>query len=68
MVDQKKIQEVLKIVTTKVDEVLGKFPQIDAPISTLAKKVNVDKAYVALGLLVVPFLLLLAMGSGDFAV
>lgn len=68
MVDQKKIQEVLHIVTTKVDEVLGKFPQIDAPVTTLADKVKVPKAYVALGLLLVPFFLLLAMGSGDFAV
>ena len=68
MIDQKQLQDILHTVTKKVDEVLAKYPQIDSPVSTLADKVKVPKAYVALGLLLVPFLLLLSFGSGDFAV
>jgi len=59
---------ILTTVKAKVNEVLANYPAIDGPVGQLSEKVGVEKPFVALGIVLIPFLLLLFFGSGDFAV
>ncbi len=58
----------LELGKEKIHETLKKFPQVDEKVEMLANKVNVDKAFVAAGILMIPFLILLSFGSGNFVV
>ena len=61
-------QRILQNVKVKVDELLAKVPAVDEQVAKLAKKFNTEKAYIVLGVAAVLLLLLLSLGSGDFAV
>lgn len=54
------------VVKEKVQALLAKHPKIDEPITKLSEKVGVDKAFVALGIALVPIIIILSMGIGHF--
>jgi hypothetical protein len=58
----------LELGKEKIHEGLKKFPQVDEKVEMLAAKVKVDKAFVALGLMLIPFIVLLSISSGNFVV
>lgn len=62
------VHKYVELAKDKIHDTLKKFPQVDEKVDMLAKKVNVDKAYVAGGIMLIPFLLLLSFGSGNFVV
>lgn len=45
-----------------------KYPVVDEPLTQLAEKVKVEKAYLAAGIAVVPVLILLFFGIGHFLI
>jgi receptor expression-enhancing protein 5/6 len=51
-----------------VNGFLGKFPQVDQPLSQLSEKIKVDKAFIAVGIALVPILLSVVLGFGHFVV
>ncbi|RYY87457.1 hypothetical protein EON63_03960 [archaeon] len=59
--------EVVENVKGKINEFLARYPQIDGPITQVSDKVKVEKAFVVMGLLAVPLVLLMLWGNGDFA-
>ncbi len=59
---------ILTTFKAKVNEFLERYPAINGPIDQLATKVGIEKPFVAAGIVLVPFLLLLFFGSGDLAV
>ncbi len=61
-------QRLVENVKVKVNELLEKVPAVDEQVAKLAKKFNTEKAYIVLGAAAVLLLLLLSLGSGDFAV
>ena len=60
--------DTLKVIKGKIDEILAKFPVVDEPLKKLSAKVKVEKAYLTLGLLLIPLLSILLLGSGYFFV
>lgn len=57
----------LDTVKTKVNEVLEKYPVVDEPLQKLSLKAGgVDKAFLALGIILIPIFAIFAMGTGDF--
>lgn len=62
------VKYILTTVKAKVNEFLARYPAIDGPVSQLSQKVGVEKPFIAIGIVLVPFVLLLSLGSGDFVV
>lgn len=60
--------QILDQVKEKVNGFLSQYPQIDKPITDLSQKVGFEKAFVAIGIVLVPILLFFALSSGDFLV
>jgi len=58
----------VEVVKDKVHGLLAKHPKIDEPITKIAKKAGIDKAFVALGVALVPVIILLSMGIGHFVI
>ncbi len=53
-------------VKQKVNAMLDKYPVIDEPIKKLAAQTGVDKAFIALGALLIPVLIVFTIGAGEF--
>jgi hypothetical protein len=59
--------EHIETVKTKVNELLAKYPIVDEPLRKLSAKAGgVDKAFLAIGSLCVPLVIIFAMGTGNF--
>lgn len=56
----------MDVVKTKVNELLASFPLADEQAKKLSEKIGVEKAFVALGVIAIPFIIMLSMGSGNF--
>lgn len=58
----------VEVVKEKVNGILAQYPQIDEPLKKVSEKVGVEKAFIAIGALLLPVILLFSMGSGTFLV
>jgi hypothetical protein len=65
---QAQIHHVLENVKVKVTELVEKVPMVDEQLTKLSRKLKTDKAYIAMGGIGISLLLLLTLGSGNFAV
>ena len=60
---------VLDKVKEKIDAFLVKYPKVDDALKEVSAKLGVEKLYIALGIVALPFVLILfSLGSGDFFV
>ena len=56
----------IQTIKTKVNEVLAKYPVIDGPLTKVAEKINIEKTYVVLGIVIsVPVILMSLLSGGS---
>ena len=53
-------------VKQKVNEMLAKYPVVDEPLNKLSAKIGVEKAFIAIGALIIPLLIVFTIGTGEF--
>jgi hypothetical protein len=68
MSQNEQVQKYVQLAQSKINETLHKFPHVEDKVEQVAQKLKIDKAWVAVGLLAIPFFLLLVVGSGSFFV
>jgi len=59
---------VIDVVKNKINSILSKYPQFDEPLSRLAGSIGVDKPILALGIVLVPLLIIFVVGVGHFLI
>ena len=57
---------VIEVVKGKVNEFLTSYPVINDPLTKFSAKIKVEKAYLAIGIALIPILILFMIGSGAF--
>ena len=56
----------LDVVEEQINSYLSQYPVIDEPLTKLAGQVKVKKAILAGGIILIPILILLALGTANF--
>jgi hypothetical protein len=57
--------DAVQAIKVKVDEYLAKVPVVNEQVEKIAHKLKVEKAYVAVSIVAVVFLLIVLIGGGD---